>query len=193
MPAKPPSDPPGEMPGLPPLDYPSGTRPSSARPSGPHPSGPHPSGAAPSGSGRSGSERVQARAADPAGGASRAAPETGPDAACGPQDADQAFSDHVLSEALHDGAELGRKLLAAFEANMTAGFGFATAMAETSSVPDMIALSSRFAARQFETALAQGKDLWTSSEKLMGDAARVFASAEADDPDDGAGPASGRR
>ncbi|MBK5960598.1 hypothetical protein CCR97_20690 [Rhodoplanes elegans] len=174
MPAKTPSDPPGEMPGLPPLDYPSSTG---------------PSGTAPPGARASAGERGRAGADDPAGETGRAAPgsEPGPNPARGPEDADQAFTDppftdQAFSEALHDGAALGRKMLAAFETNMTAGFGFAAAMAETTSVPDMIALSSRFAARQFETALTQGKDLWTAGEKLMGDAARGFAPAGGDDP-----------
>lgn len=190
MPAKTPSDPPGEMPGLPPLDYPSSTG-----SSGTHASGTHVSGIGPSGGRASAGERGKARADDPAGETGRAAPgsgsgsESGPDPASGPEDADQAFTDQAftdqaLSEALRDGAELGRKMLSAVETNMTAGFGFAVAMAETTSLPDMIALSSRFAARQFETALAQGKDLWTSGEKLMGDAARGFAPAGDDDPED---------
>ncbi|MFL9827080.1 phasin family protein [Rhodoplanes sp. SY1] len=183
MPAKTPTDPPGEMPGLPPLDYPSSTG----------PSGSHGTGTGPSGARASAGERAPACADQPAGETGRAAPEpgadSGPDPACGPEDADQAFTDQAFtdqafSEALHDGAEFGRKMLAAFETNLTAGFGFAAAMAETTSVPDMIALSSRFAARQLETALVQGKDLWTTGEKVMSDAARGFAPAGGDDPED---------
>lgn len=182
MPAKTPSISPDEMPGLPPLDYPSSTCPSG----GGATAGATAGAGEPADIQEAGSETGRA-GSNSGPGQDQRQRQAGSDSADGPEGAGPDFT-----EALHDGAALGRKLLAAFETNMTAGFGFASAMAEAGSLPDMIALSSRFAARQFETALTQGKDLWTAGEKLMGDAARGFAPADGNDPDD-AGPGSGRR
>lgn len=77
--------------------------------------------------------------------------------------------------AVHGGAALGLELIAAMQANMNAGFAFAAELAEARTLPDMIELSSTFAARRLEAAVAQGKALWASGQRLMSDAARPFA------------------
>lgn len=89
--------------------------------------------------------------------------------------ATEAVLERSYATAVQGGAELGLKMIAAMQANINAGFDFAAAMAEARSLPDMIELSSRFAARQIETAVAQGKDLWSAGQKLMSETARPLA------------------
>lgn len=79
------------------------------------------------------------------------------------------------ANAVQGSAELGLKMFAAMQANINAGFDFAAELAEAKTLPDMIELSTRFAARQIEATAAQGKELWSSGQRLMSDAARPLA------------------
>ncbi|NVO14924.1 MAG: TIGR01841 family phasin [Rhodoplanes sp.] len=79
--------------------------------------------------------------------------------------------------AVHGSTELGMKMFAAVQANINAGFDFAAEMAEAKSLPDVIELSTRFAARRIEAAAAQSKELWSCSQKLMSEAAKPLAAS----------------
>jgi phasin len=79
--------------------------------------------------------------------------------------------------AVHGGTELGIKMVAAMQANINAGFDFAAEMAEATSLPDLIELSTRFAARRIEAAAAQSKELWSCGQKLMSEAAKPLAAS----------------
>ncbi|RAI43061.1 phasin family protein [Rhodoplanes roseus] len=90
-------------------------------------------------------------------------------------EAAEASIEESCATAAQGSAELGLKMIAAMQANINAGFDFAAAMAEARSLPDVIELSSSFAARQLESVVAQGKDLWSAGQKLMSEAARPLA------------------
>jgi phasin len=79
--------------------------------------------------------------------------------------------------AVHGSTELGMKMFAAMQANINAGFDFAAEMAEVKSLPDMIELSTRFAARRIEAAAAQSKELWSCGQRLMSEAAKPLATS----------------
>lgn len=79
--------------------------------------------------------------------------------------------------AVHGGTELGMKMFAAVQANINAGFDFAAEMAEAKSLPDIIELSTRFAARRIEAAAAQSKELWSAGQKLMSEATKPLAAS----------------
>jgi phasin len=80
------------------------------------------------------------------------------------------------SMAVKDTAGLHTKMLEAFRANLTASFDFATELARSRSLPEMIGVSTRFARQQFEAFTAQCKDFWSFGQKMMSDTAKPVAS-----------------
>lgn len=91
----------------------------------------------------------------------------------------EAMTDAVersYSMAMTDTADLHGKVLQAIQANLVASFEFATALFGARSLPEMIALSTKFAQQQFETYAKQTKDFWSFGQKMISDTAKPVTS-----------------
>ncbi|MEZ5785755.1 MAG: phasin family protein [Xanthobacteraceae bacterium] len=78
--------------------------------------------------------------------------------------------------AMTDTADLHGKILQTIQANLVASFEFATALVGARSLPEMIALSTKFAQQQFETYAKQTKDFWSFGQKMISDTAKPVTS-----------------
>jgi phasin len=92
----------------------------------------------------------------------------------------EAMTDAVelsYSVAVTDAADLHGKILQTIQANLAASFEFATALMAARSLPEMIALSTKFAHQQFETFAKQTKDFWSFGQKIVADTTKPVASS----------------
>jgi hypothetical protein len=77
-----------------------------------------------------------------------------------PREVSEDVLEQSYAGAMHGSVEFGNKMFAVMQANINAGFDFVAEMAEAKSLPEIIELSTRFAARRIEAAAAQSKELW---------------------------------
>lgn len=91
----------------------------------------------------------------------------------------EAMTDAVelsYSMAVTDAANLQGKMVQAIQADLAANFEFATALLAVRSLPEIIAVSTKFAHQQMDASARQIKDFLSFGQKMMADTTKPITS-----------------